>query len=108
MGLNCPDCHQPKLFREKRAGFLEKNVFPKIGLYPWKCSRCGKKVFRFDQGYWRHKPTPRTRAPQKGREAEIGMVRPRPGMRRLDDFNENPELHLPGEVDTIPNGTNPV
>lgn len=96
MGLNCPVCHLPKLFREKRSGFLEKMLYPKIGLFPWKCSRCGKKVLRFDQGYWRHNLTPRTRVPEQERTPAIAMQE-RPRM-TLVQKPEMPEATGPDEM----------
>jgi hypothetical protein len=40
------------LRREPRSGFLQKSVFPLLGLYPWECVICRK--VRLYRAYSKH------------------------------------------------------
>jgi hypothetical protein len=38
--LRCPKCRSLTMRRIKRSGFLQKNIFPLLGYYPWECASC--------------------------------------------------------------------
>ena len=40
----CPACGYNPIRRVARVGFLQKNVYPLFGYFPWICSAC-KKTF---------------------------------------------------------------
>jgi predicted RNA-binding Zn-ribbon protein involved in translation (DUF1610 family) len=41
----CEKCGSDKVRRVYRKGFLQETIYPIFGYYPWKCMRCGEKVF---------------------------------------------------------------
>jgi len=43
--MQCTECHHGKLSRTKRVGFLEENLFPFFGYFPWICSECKSHLF---------------------------------------------------------------
>lgn len=45
--LRCPKCRSLSMRRIRRSGFLQKNIFPILGFYPWECSHCRlERLFR--------------------------------------------------------------
>lgn len=40
----CPKCTAIALTRVARHGFLQEQVYPRFGLYPWECAQC-REVF---------------------------------------------------------------
>lgn len=42
--VSCQRCGSGKVRRVYRDGFLQTNVFPLLGYYPWRCSQCGQTV----------------------------------------------------------------
>jgi ssDNA-binding Zn-finger/Zn-ribbon topoisomerase 1 len=40
----CQKCEKGKVRRVFRDGFLQTTIFPLLGYYPWRCSRCGRVV----------------------------------------------------------------
>ncbi len=37
----CRSCGATAAIRVNRSGFLQRSVFSRLGLYPWKCGACG-------------------------------------------------------------------
>ncbi len=53
---HCPDCERVALRRQGRVGFLQRIVYPRLGLFPWECGLC-RKIFMLGQrstGYRQH------------------------------------------------------
>ena len=53
---HCPDCERVALRRQGRVGFLQRVVYPRLGLFPWECGLC-RKIFMLGQrstGYRQH------------------------------------------------------
>ena len=42
--MECPRCQSDEMCRIQRVGFLQMQVFPLFGFYPWMCRRC--RLFR--------------------------------------------------------------
>jgi rubredoxin len=42
--LLCPDCGR-QMRRLTRRGFLQTDVFPRFGYYPWECPMCRRRRF---------------------------------------------------------------
>lgn len=42
--VSCQRCGSGKMRRVYRDGFLQMNVYPLLGYYPWRCSQCGQTV----------------------------------------------------------------
>ena len=42
---HCPQCDGIELRRQGRIGFLQRAVFPRMGLFPWECGLCRKVFF---------------------------------------------------------------
>jgi DNA-directed RNA polymerase subunit RPC12/RpoP len=42
--VHCEECGSDKVLRVSRQGFLRIKIFPMFGIYPWRCSRCGRDV----------------------------------------------------------------
>jgi DNA-directed RNA polymerase subunit RPC12/RpoP len=40
----CPRCSYDRVRRVYRKGPLQKFIYPLFGYYPWRCTRCGKKL----------------------------------------------------------------
>jgi hypothetical protein len=38
--LQCPKCGEFELTRTHRMGFMQRFIYPKLGLFPWECSQC--------------------------------------------------------------------
>jgi hypothetical protein len=36
----CPHCESIVLRRHGRSGFLQKEVFSRLGYFPWECGQC--------------------------------------------------------------------
>lgn len=47
---NCSCSCGSDLRRLNRVGFLERNVFAKLGIYPWECVLCRNRVYRLADG----------------------------------------------------------
>jgi hypothetical protein len=43
--MQCPDCGMSYLRRLYRHGFMQRVIFPLIGLYPWECPICRKPIY---------------------------------------------------------------
>jgi hypothetical protein len=41
--VKCPKCKQKEMARISRRGFLQKRIFPLLGMYPWQCAICGEE-----------------------------------------------------------------
>jgi len=52
--MQCPNCSSHQFHRIKRVGFLEINIYPLFGLFPWKCSKCRSRHLLHERGK-RHK-----------------------------------------------------
>ena len=48
--MNCTRCHHGKLSRTRRVGFLEDNLLPFFGYFPWLCSACKQRILLKDRG----------------------------------------------------------
>lgn len=48
--LQCPYCGTMTMRREKRHGWLEQKLLPRLGLYPWECSQCRESRYFRDRG----------------------------------------------------------
>jgi predicted RNA-binding Zn-ribbon protein involved in translation (DUF1610 family) len=47
LNLPCPACGTDHMRRLARAGFWQRQVFSRIGYYPWECPLCRKtRLFR--------------------------------------------------------------
>ncbi|MGH9561369.1 MAG: hypothetical protein ACRD3S_07935, partial [Terracidiphilus sp.] len=42
--VSCHRCGSGKVRRVFREGFLQANIYPLLGYYPWRCSQCGQAV----------------------------------------------------------------
>ena len=42
--VSCQKCGSGKVRRVYRDGFLQTNIYPLLGYYPWRCTRCGYVV----------------------------------------------------------------
>jgi hypothetical protein len=40
-------CRPVKIARVKRKSLLERTVFSWLGLFPWGCEYCGKRLYQF-------------------------------------------------------------
>ncbi|MGB0065472.1 MAG: hypothetical protein WBP85_13570 [Terracidiphilus sp.] len=40
----CRKCGSGKVHRIHRDGFVQKMIYPLLGYYPWRCTRCGTLV----------------------------------------------------------------
>ena len=58
----CPKCGSGKTERVKRAGFFQRVVLSRFGIYPWECNGC-RKIF-----------TARNRGKLKRRRRSTGEV----------------------------------
>jgi hypothetical protein len=47
----CPTCKGRVATRINRTGFLQKHVFSRFGLYPWKCGACGASFLYRHRGH---------------------------------------------------------
>jgi len=46
--MKCSKCGTQSV-RMERAGFLQCRIYFLIGLYPWRCSTCGKRTLAFSR-----------------------------------------------------------
>lgn len=53
--LVCPKCGDKTLHRAERKGFMQKFVYPRFGLFPWKCRRCQIVKLYKKRGIRRHR-----------------------------------------------------
>ena len=44
--MKCSKCGTQSV-RMERSGFLQSRIYSLIGLYPWRCSTCGKRTLAF-------------------------------------------------------------
>jgi hypothetical protein len=45
--ISCPACGMDHMRRVPRSGFWQRQVFSRVGYYPWECATCRKaKYFR--------------------------------------------------------------
>ncbi|MGC9224207.1 MAG: hypothetical protein ACP5E2_09790 [Terracidiphilus sp.] len=40
----CSVCGSNRMRRVHRKGFLQLNIYPLLGYYPWRCGACGMRV----------------------------------------------------------------
>jgi ribosomal protein L44E len=40
VGATCKECGSHRIYRVFRKGFLQTQVYPMFGYYPWKCKQC--------------------------------------------------------------------
>jgi predicted RNA-binding Zn-ribbon protein involved in translation (DUF1610 family) len=40
----CQRCGSDRVYRVFREGFLQEKIYPLLGLYPWKCKKCGERI----------------------------------------------------------------
>ena len=40
--VSCQKCGSGKVRRVYREGFLQTNIYPLLGYYPWRCIQCGQ------------------------------------------------------------------
>ncbi len=52
----CTYCEGQELRRLNRAGFVERQVLPLLGYYPWECALCRRKVFLRTDGVRKARP----------------------------------------------------
>jgi hypothetical protein len=41
----CGCCQSKEFRRLNRVGYLERQVLPSLGIYPWECSLCRRKIY---------------------------------------------------------------
>ena len=41
--MRCPKCKKGLLSRAKRHGWIERQVYTRLGLYPWQCGLCKER-----------------------------------------------------------------
>jgi ribosomal protein L37AE/L43A len=46
----CPKCKRGLVSRVARKGFLEENMFSRLGFYPWECSECRNRLMLKGRG----------------------------------------------------------
>jgi hypothetical protein len=49
--LVCPHCAGGELRRLNRIGVMERRVLSALGIYPWECVLCRKKMYRRNDGH---------------------------------------------------------
>jgi len=42
--LLCQVCGSDEMRRVLRQGFLQQNIYPLFGYFPWRCLKCGTRV----------------------------------------------------------------
>lgn len=42
--ITCQRCGSGRVRRIYREGFLQTNIYPLLGYYPWRCNQCGQVV----------------------------------------------------------------
>lgn len=42
--ISCQRCGSGRVRRVYREGFLQINIYPLLGYYPWRCTQCGHVV----------------------------------------------------------------
>jgi hypothetical protein len=47
----CPTCKGNVAMRVSRAGFLQRHVLGRFGVYPWKCGACGASFLYRSRGH---------------------------------------------------------
>jgi DNA-directed RNA polymerase subunit RPC12/RpoP len=56
--MQCPKCNKGQLFRGKRHGWIERQLFGRLGLYPWRCSYCKERSLLKVREETNEKPSP--------------------------------------------------
>ncbi len=56
--MQCPKCNKGQLFRGKRHGWIERQLFGRLGLYPWRCSVCKERSLLKVREETNEKPSP--------------------------------------------------
>lgn len=51
-GVRCPACGYKRVHRLERKGFMQLNVYPLFGYYPWECGMC-RQLFMIKKRYRR-------------------------------------------------------
>jgi ribosomal protein L37AE/L43A len=46
----CPKCKRGVVSRVARKGFLEENMYSRLGFYPWECSECRNRLMLKSRG----------------------------------------------------------
>jgi hypothetical protein len=54
---SCPRCGAPQCSRRKREGLLQILIYPRFGLFPWRCSACRKVFLLKERGKSRRRHT---------------------------------------------------
>jgi hypothetical protein len=52
-GKSCFWCHSRGLRRLSRSGFFARHILPLLGVYPWECMSCRRRLFLRDSGHHR-------------------------------------------------------
>ncbi len=42
----CPHCESIDLRRQARTGFVQKQIFSRMGYFPWECGQC-RQIYLF-------------------------------------------------------------
>jgi hypothetical protein len=53
--MACKNCGANDMMRRKRESFLEKNIYPLFGYYPWVCHICKERTLLKTRGERRKK-----------------------------------------------------
>ena len=53
----CPRCEAIELRRNGRSGFWQRQVFSRLGYFPWECGQC-RVVYMLKLRSWGYRPAP--------------------------------------------------
>ena len=72
--MACKECGAGEIVRRKRQTFLERNVYPYFGYYPWICPTCKQKVLLKVRGERRKKKRTRESEEEFKREGPTAQT----------------------------------
>jgi DNA-directed RNA polymerase subunit RPC12/RpoP len=49
-GLHCDECSSDEVYRIFRRGYFQEKIYPLLGIYPWRCKRCGLRLMMRERG----------------------------------------------------------
>jgi hypothetical protein len=56
--MQCPKCGKGLMSRCKRHGWIERQVYGRLGLYPWQCGLCKERIMLKAREETKDKPSP--------------------------------------------------
>jgi hypothetical protein len=58
----CAECGRGVMYRSDRRSFLDRYIYPLVGLYPWRCKFCRNRERLRDRGSRSSAPSERRRS----------------------------------------------